>query len=120
LGRQRAQALVVAGLLGQVGEQVGEPSAGDGQEATVVRAAEKDLGDRQGDQLGIADPGRAPAAGPGRQEIVNAHVKCRDEGVEVGEHEASMVDVALATPSFGALTLAPPCAPLAGTLESTI
>ena len=80
-----------------------QPPARQRQELAIVGAAEKDLRDRQGDQLGVADPRRAPAARAGGQEIVDTHVKCRDEGVEVGEHEASLVDVAFATPSFGAL-----------------
>ncbi|MEY2515205.1 MAG: hypothetical protein QOJ89_2563, partial [bacterium] len=41
-------------------------------------------------------------------------------GVEVGVHEASLVDVAIATPSFGALVMSP-CAPRArSNTESTI
>ena len=44
---------------------------------------------------------------PRGQKIVNTHVKCRDEGVEVGVHEASKVDVAISNASFGALVMSP-------------
>jgi hypothetical protein len=39
--------------------------------------------------------------------IVNAYVKRDDEGVEVGVHEASKVDVATSNASFGALVMSP-------------
>jgi hypothetical protein len=47
---------------------------------------------------------------PRGQEIVNTHVTCDDEGVEVGVHEASKVDVATSNASFGALVMSP-CGP---------
>ncbi|HYM57425.1 MAG TPA: hypothetical protein VES79_05625, partial [Solirubrobacteraceae bacterium] len=60
----------------------------------------------------------APA--PLRQEIVNPHVKCGDEGVEVGVHEASKVDVAISNASFGALLMSPRATPPRPNTESTI
>ena len=78
-----------------------------GEELAVVRTAEEHLRDRERDELGIADPRRTARSLAGGQEIVDPHVKCGDEGVKVGEHEASLVDVALATPSFGALVMSP-------------
>jgi hypothetical protein len=53
------------------------------------------------------------------QEVVDEHIKCRDEGVEVGAHEASLVDVAVATSDFGALIVSPRGA-VAGSSESII
>jgi len=118
-GRQRTQALVVAGLLGQVGKQVPQPPAREREELAVVGDLQEHLRDCQRDELGVGDPGRAPWPSADRQEIVDAHIKCGDEGVKVGEHEASLVDVAIATPSFGALVMSPRATPR-DNLESTI
>lgn len=119
-GRQGPDALVVAGLLGQIRKQMSKTPLGKPQELAVVGHGQEHLGHRQGDELGVGDEGRTSASAPAGQEIVDAHVKCDDEGVEVGVHEASMVDVALATPSFGALVLSPRAALAALTLESII
>jgi hypothetical protein len=55
------------------------------------------------------------------QEIVHAHVKCGEQSVEVGEHETtSVVDVAIATPPFGALVMSPRGNPRRPNTESTI
>jgi hypothetical protein len=48
-----AQALVVAGLAGQVREQVPKPVASESEPVAFGVGAEQDLGDRQTDQLGI-------------------------------------------------------------------
>jgi hypothetical protein len=85
---------------------VTESLAGEAQKAPLGRAVEEDLRHRQGDELGVRDPGLAARALPPWQEIVGQHIKCGEKGVEVGEHGASLVDVALATPSFGALRAA--------------
>ena len=85
-----------------------KPPPGNLQEPPDVGDSQKHLGHRQGDELGVADERWAPPPAPARQEIVDTHVKCGDEGVNVGVHEASMVDVAFATPPFGALTTSPP------------
>jgi hypothetical protein len=52
------------------------------------------------------------------QEVVHQHINCRDKGVEVGAHVASLVDVAVATPNFGALCHA--SSPAGGNSESII
>jgi hypothetical protein len=80
-----------------------EPIARQRQELAVVGEPEEDLGDRQRDQFGVADPGRSTRSHPFGQEVVHQHVNCREKGVEVGAHVASLVDVAVATPDFGAL-----------------
>jgi hypothetical protein len=104
---QGTHALVVAGLLGQIGKQVSQSPAGQREELAVVRNREKHLRDSQRDELTIGDLLRTARTLPRRQEIVNTHVKCDDEGVEVGVHEASLVDVALSNASFGALVMSP-------------
>ncbi len=66
----------------------------EAQEATLRRAVEQDLRDRQADELSVCDLRIAPCTRPARQEIVSQHVKCGQEGVEVGGHAAtSVVDV---------------------------
>jgi hypothetical protein len=72
--------------------------------------AQEHLRDRQTDQLAVADlrrPSGPRARRQGEQEVIDTHVKSDDEGVEVGEHAASVVDVAIATPTFGALVMTP-------------
>jgi hypothetical protein len=117
---QRAQALVVAGLLGQIGKQVGQSPARERQELAVVGDRQEHLRDRQGDELGVADPGRMARTAALGQEIVHPHVKCGDESVEVGVHEASVVDVAIGNASFGALVMSPRASSPRPNTESTI
>jgi hypothetical protein len=106
LGRERPDALVVAGLLGRLGKQLAQAPTGEGEEAAVVAAVEENLGDGQGDELGIGELGRAAGTNSLGQQIVQPDLKCGDEGVEVGAHAASLVDVVVATSNFGALTSA--------------
>ena len=78
-----------------------EPLARQPQEPPLGMALQQDLRDRERDELGVADPWASACTGPGGQEIVHQHVKCGEQVVEVGVHEAtSVVDVALATPTF--------------------
>jgi hypothetical protein len=116
---QRAHTLVVARLLRQVGKQVAEAPARKGQEPAVVGAVEQDLGDGQGDELGVRELGRPAGTGSLGQEIVQPDVKCGDEGVEVGAHAASSVDVVVATSNFGVLTSLPR-RPMSSNSESII
>jgi hypothetical protein len=93
-----AQPLVVAGLVGQIGEQVAKPAVAEPQPAVLAVAAEQDLGHGQTDQLGIRQARLAapmPAAWVGPQQLVDGDVQCNDEVVETGAHGASLeVDVA--------------------------
>ncbi len=94
LRRQCPHPLVVAGLLGQVGEQVREVGVGEAQEAPLGGDVEQHLGDGQAGQLGVGDPRVSPCARPAWQEFVREDVKCGQKGVKVGGHEAtSVVDV---------------------------
>ena len=86
------------------------------KEATVVRAPQEHLRDGKRDEFTTGDLRWTPEPAPGRQEIIDLNVKCDDEGVEVGVHEASMVDVAISNASFGTLT----ANPRQNTSESTI
>jgi hypothetical protein len=119
LGRQPPQPLVVARLLGDVGEQVPEPPAGEAQEAPLGGAVEEDLGNGERDELGVGEPWPATGTRARRQEIVHRHIKCGEQGVEFGEHAASLVDVADATPNFGARVMSPRATPR-GNSESLI
>ena len=78
------------------------------------------LRDGQRDELGIGDLWRTARPPPPGQEIVNTHIKCRDEGVEVGVHEASKVDVAISNATFGALLMSPCGHTTRSNTESTI
>jgi len=90
------------------------------EELAVVGHRHEHLRDGQRDEFGIGDLLRTARSLPCRQEIVNTHVKCDDEGVEVGVHEASLVDVAIRNASFGALVMSPCARTARSNTESTI
>jgi hypothetical protein len=101
-----AQALVVAGLAGQIREQVPEAVGSQSEPAAVRVGAEQDLSDGQTDQLGIRQLGRSSWSQPRAEQVIDGEVQCDDEVVETGAHEASLeVDVARATPTLGGLVL---------------
>jgi hypothetical protein len=98
------QALVVAGLAGQVREQVPQPGADEPQPVAFGAGPQQDLGDGEGDQLGVGQLGWTAWSQPWAQQLVDGDVQCDDEVVETGVHGASPeVDVARATPTFGDL-----------------
>jgi hypothetical protein len=64
-------------------------------------AVQENLRDGERDELGVGGLWATPCTRSGRQEIVHQHVKCGEQAVKVGVHEAtSVVDVAIATPTF--------------------
>lgn len=96
-----------------------QPPTRERQELAVVRTVEEHLGDGERDELSVGELRRCPRPASLWQEIVQPDIKCRDEGVEVGAHEASKVDIAVATSDFGALTN-PPRRATPNNSESTI
>src|ERR1700688_4375879 len=109
---ERPYALVVARFLGDIGEQVRKPAAGEAQEAPLGMAVQKDLRDRERDELGVGDLWVPACTLTRRQEIVHQHVKCGEQAVKVGVHEATSVGaVAIATPTFDSPPLSPRATP---------
>ena len=118
---ESAQPLVVAGLLGDVGEQMGKAPVGQAQKPPLRMALQEDLGDRQRDELGVGDLRATACTAACRQEIVRQHVKSGEQAVEVGVHQAtSVVDVAVATPAFDSLNAYPRAAPTRGLNSESI
>jgi transposase InsO family protein len=81
-----AQALVVARLLGQVGEQVAQVLAGIADPVPLAGEVQQYLRDRQAQQFGVGEPGRAPDSALTGDLIVNEHIQCGQEGVEIVVH----------------------------------
>src|SRR5215211_5450928 len=65
-----AQALVVAGLAGQIREQVAQPVMGEPQPMALRTGAQQHLGDGQTDQLRVAELWRAARPEPGTNQLV--------------------------------------------------
>jgi len=114
LRRQSAHPLVVAGLLGQIREQVPQSAHREAQEPPLGRDVEQNLRDRQAHQLRVGDLRAASCARSSRQDFVSQHVKCDQQGVEIGGHAATsmVVDVGqsnadLRHPSYVSSTSAP-------------
>jgi hypothetical protein len=87
----------------QVGKQVAQPLVGEPQPAPLGAEPEQDLGDGQTDQLSIGEFGSPSGPATRAEQLIDGDIQCDDEGVEVGVHEASKVDVADATPTLGTL-----------------
>jgi hypothetical protein len=110
---QLAQPLVVAGLFGQIPEQMPQVPASKPQPAGLAGVAQQAGHHRQRHQLGIADLRHDPhprtprhAFGVALQQIIDTHIECRREGVQVRVHdEPPVLDVGLATPILDTLTL---------------
>jgi hypothetical protein len=104
--QQPAHPLVVAGLFGAAGKELREPPAGDGEKAPIAGTVEQHLGDSETDDLGVRGLGSATRALASRQGIIDVHVKCSEQVVEVRRHTDLLVGVALATPDFDGRCLA--------------
>jgi hypothetical protein len=88
--------------------------AGIAQPAGLRDIAQQGLEDRQGEQLGVGQLGGDPDRWPPRaqlggvlQGVVDLDVQCDHEGVQVGVHRASRLDVGLATPIMDTLGTSP-------------
>ena len=81
-------------------------AAGDhAQPVAFAAGTEQDLGHGQADQRGVGELGRAAHPTAWAEQAGDGAVECLDEGVEIGVHEASVVDVADATPILGSLVV---------------
>ena len=89
-GQQRpglTHPFVVAVLVWDVREHAAQVLVGIPQPVPLRRVAQQDLHDGQADQLRMGQQwAAAPTAGPGNQ-IVDLHVKCGHEGVQISVHE---------------------------------
>lgn len=85
-----AQPLVVAGLARQVAEQMPQPAVGEPDPAMLAVESQQYLRHRQAGQFRICQPGPLAPAPAGRGHmIVDLHVQCGQEGVQVCCHERS-------------------------------
>jgi hypothetical protein len=91
------------------------------QKPPLGMTVEQDLRDRERDQLRRSNPWASACTTSGGQEIIHQHKKCGEKVVEVGEHETtSVVDVALATPTFDGLSSPPGTAIMAATNSESL
>ena len=93
-GQQRRggfQPLVVPRLMGQVGEQVPQPGVAHPQPVMLRPGAQQHLRHRQAHQLGVGQLLRLAGPAPARWDhmIVDLHIQCGQEGVQVCCHERS-------------------------------
>jgi hypothetical protein len=93
-GQQRRgglEPLVIARLTRQVREQVPQPPVAQAQPVMLAAGAQQHLRDRQAHQLSIGQLFRlAPATADGRDHmIVDLHIQCGQEGVQVVRHSRS-------------------------------
>jgi hypothetical protein len=74
-----------------------EPSVTQSNPVVLRAEAEQDLGHCQTDQLGIGEPLRASRPPPGVRDdmVVDQHVQCDQEGVEVCSHERPSIPSSL-------------------------
>jgi len=84
-------------------------------------ASQHDLRDGERDELRVCDSWTPACTGSSRQEIVHQHIKCDEQAVKVGEHETtSVVDVAIATPTFDSPPMSPRAPANPGTKSESV
>ena len=104
LRRQSPQPPVIARLIDQPREQVPQPPTSEREELAIVGHAQQHLGDRQRDQLGIAELRWTTRAAMTRaEEIIETDVESDDEGVESGGQRGLQGRRCVNTANFGAL-----------------
>jgi hypothetical protein len=106
-----------AGLLGQLGEQIAQTLAGDGEEAAVGGDSHDRLGDAEGRDLGVCDSATGISGLLGQEIVCRAINDCA-ESVEVGVHRGLSVDGCFSTADFGLSASNPSITAFA--VESTI
>src|SRR5499427_3098553 len=101
-GRKRPQALVVARLLGQVGEEMAQPHHCETKPAMFGGTGEQDLGHRQTGQLRVGELGLAPGQ-PGwpTKQIVDGDVERDEQVVEISPASAGGATVTHARGASG-------------------
>jgi hypothetical protein len=68
-----------------------QPAVGEPYPPVLAVDAEQDLGHGQGQQLGVAESGTTPPTPACRNHmIVDLHIQCGQEGVEVVRHSRSL------------------------------
>jgi hypothetical protein len=91
---------VVPGLVGQVAEQVPEPTVGQAHPAVLTVEPEQHLCHGQAHQLGVGQHRAAtPSAAGRRHMIVDLHIQCGQESLQVSRHRKSW------TPSSHAISV---------------
>ena len=95
--RRGLEPLVVARLMRQVGEQVPEPGVAHPQPVMLRPRPEQHLGHRQAHQLGIGQPFRLARPAPAGRDhvVVDLHIQCGQEGVQVWRHNRSWMPSSL-------------------------
>jgi hypothetical protein len=87
--RQRgAQPLVVTGLVRQVRKGAAQMAGGEPEPPVLAAEAQQRLRHRQAHQLGLAEAGRAARPAVFHQHVVDLHIQCRHEGVQISVHES--------------------------------
>ena len=91
----------------QVGVGVGEA-----QPAGFAVEARHRLGHGQGDQFRIGQPGRPATPARGLQVVIDMHVQCGQEGVQLGRHNPMLDTLPTpVNPAIGTTRLAVPPSP---------
>ena len=83
---------VVAGLFGQIREQVPKPAVTHSQPMVFASCAEQHLRHGQAHELGVGEPFRPPGPWPRRLDdmVVDDHIQFGEEGIEVRHKRPSM------------------------------
>ena len=81
------QPLVVARLVRQVRETTAQVAEGKADPPVLTVEAQQRLRHRQAHQFRLAEPGRAPRPAVFHQPVVDLHIQCRHEGVQISVHE---------------------------------